>query len=261
MANKELGQHFLNDEQFIDLITNDKLEENCPILEIGPGPGVLTEKLSALNRPFKIIEMDERFKDRLKNWVNEDDMTFGDALKVDLPTFIKDSGWGHQNIWLVSNLPYNISVPLIINFLTIPQIKFMTLMVQKEVAERVIEPKRKKGKGMGSLMTLIGCFFESDILCQVPPGAFIPPPKVDSTVLSLVRRETPLIPYEEFIGFEKFIRKLFSNRRKQVGKVLKGYYDKESVVKIFEKLGLDSTRRAETFDVDIVINLYKLFEK
>ena len=113
MANKDLGQHFLRDDEIIDQITNDRMEEDTCILEIGPGPGVLTEKLSLLNRPFKIIEKDERFEDRLKAWVSEENITFGDALKVDLPTFIKDSGWNHKDIWLVSNLPYNIVSPLL----------------------------------------------------------------------------------------------------------------------------------------------------
>lgn len=252
-ADKNLGQHFLVSEKFIDLITEGPKENYNSILEIGPGPGILTHKLLEKNILYRAIEKDERFKEYLPL----DKVIFCDALTVDLNTFIKEQ-FLEGPIWLVSNLPYNISVPLIRNFLEITPIKNMTLMVQKEVALRLLGIDSKGHTEMNSLCSLVTNYFDCELLCHVPPGAFKPPPKVTSTVLTLKRKKDPIISLIDINKYESFLRGLFSHRRKQVGKVLKGIYGKERAQKAIEDANLDLTLRAETFSIDSVRLLYQL---
>src|SRR5665647_728814 len=113
-------------------------------------------------------------------------------MEFDWKNFLSTHGF--KSIWLVSNLPYNVSVPLTLSFLRIPEIKYMTLMYQKEVAEKIL-PKDLRNS-MGSLHVLNLTQFEISHVVNAPPGAFLPPPKVDSQVLQFKRREIPLIGLE-----------------------------------------------------------------
>ncbi len=250
-ADKNLGQHFLRDQKYIRAITDDFKDEKALIVEVGPGPAILTPYLAAHEKELFVVEKDQRFYDLLKEHVKESHIVLGDALEQEF-----DFG---DSIWLVSNLPYNVSVPLIIKFIQKKNIQWMTLMVQKEVGHRMIAPASSKGNDRGSLMCLIQNYFEIRLLCNVPPGAFVPPPKVDSVVLSFKRRENPRILLSDFKKFEEFCRILFSNRRKQVGKVLKSKYEKERIERAFQALDLEMTRRAETFTQEEVSSLYEEF--
>lgn len=250
-ADKKLGQHFLREQKYIQKITNDFKDQDCCIVEVGPGPAILTPSLASHGKEFYVVEKDERFYDRLKEYVNEDHIILGDALE-------QDFNW-EGPLWLVSNLPYNVSVPLIIKFTQRENIQWMTLMVQKEVGERMLAPQSSKGNDRGSLMCLVQNYFDIKLLCHVPPGAFVPPPKVDSVVLSFTRKAKPEIALDSFKKFEEFCRILFSNRRKQVGKVLKSKYEKERIERAFQKCGLELTRRAETFTQEEVCSVYKEF--
>ena len=100
-------------------------------------------------------------------------------------------------------------------------------------------------------------YFECNLLLKVPPGAFAPPPKVDSAVITMVRRETPLVPLSEFKTLEKFLRQMFSQRRKQLGGVLKSYYFPEKIKESFDSLGLATTLRSEVLTLNQVIELYR----
>jgi 16S rRNA (adenine1518-N6/adenine1519-N6)-dimethyltransferase len=132
----------------------------------------------------------------------------------------------------------------------------MTLMFQKEVADKVF-PFATTKNFMGSLLVLSQTFFICDLLIRVPPGAFIPPPKVDSAVITMTRRETPLVPLSEFRILEKFLRQMFSQRRKQIGGVLKSYYQQDLIKKSFDSLGLATTLRSEVFTLEQVLELYR----
>ena len=196
-ADKSLGQHFLRDQNIIQTICKDFSEQATAIVEIGPGPGILTEHLATLPQPFFVIEKDTRFTPYLQQFIKDQQVTMTDALQVQLGAFFKEKGIQDKKIWLVSNLPYNIASPLLINFLQTPEIKYMTLMFQKEVADKVF-PFSTTKNFMSSLLVLSQTYYECSLLSKVPPGAFAPPPKVDSAVLSMVRRETPLVPLSEF---------------------------------------------------------------
>lgn len=260
-ANKDLGQHFLKDQEVIDLICNDFKDDAESILEVGPGPGILSKHLAEHELPYHVIEKDKRFPEILSQWISADQITLGDALKVDLSELFENKNWNHNNTWLVSNLPYNVGVPLLINFMQEPSIKFMTLMFQKEVGGKIVPSGAKKKNTMGSLMALCQNYFDCEIVCMVPPEAFQPPPKVDSIVVSLKRKSSPEIDLSEFLEYESFLRKLFAMKRKQVGTVLKGFYLADKLEGAFAKCEIDRRLRAETFSLEQVRSLYRALKK
>ncbi|MBC7538594.1 MAG: ribosomal RNA small subunit methyltransferase A [Bacteriovorax sp.] len=255
-ADKSLGQHFLRDQNVIHTICNDFKDQAEAIVEIGPGPGILTEHLALLSLPYYVIEKDTRFGVYLDQFLAADQVTMDDALQIHLSRFFEEKNISGKKIWMVSNLPYNIATPLLVNFLQAPEIKFMTLMFQKEVADKVF-PFATTKNFMSSLLVLCQSYFECDLLVKVPPGAFAPPPKVDSAVITFTRRETPLVPLAEFRTLEKFLRQMFSQRRKQIGGVLKSYYLPEKIKESFESMGLATTLRSEVFTLEQVLELYR----
>lgn len=254
-ADKKLGQHFLRDSKIIQAITQDHQNGDHAILEVGPGPAILTPHLAARGRPFAVIEMDQRFEELLRPLTPN--VHIGDALDVNLDEFIKTTFPGKE-VMLVSNLPYNVSVPLLTKFIATPAITCMTLMFQKEVADKVFS----EGKNaMGSLMALTCAYFSVKPLCKVPPGAFVPPPKVDSAVISLTRLAKPLVAFDQMKKYETFLRLFFSQKRKQLGGVLKSRYNAEELAHAFSKVGIERTIRAEALNLNQVIALYKTLEK
>ncbi len=261
-ANKDLGQHFLKDDKVIHAICDDFKNVSDVIFEVGPGPAVLTKHLSAHKKPLFVFEKDNRFPEILQEYVLSQNIHLGDATKLNWNDFIKENKLEDKIIWLVSNLPYNVSVPLFTSFLSCKKIEFLTLMFQKEVAEKILNfSKNPKDHEMGSLMALSQTYFEVNLLCKVLPGAFIPPPKVDSAVLSFKRLKDPVIPLNEKNSFEKFLRTLFQQKRKQMGKVLKAGFSEELIVQVLQKLNLDRTRRAETLTLTEVQNMYCEFKQ
>ncbi len=266
LANKSLGQHFLKDQKVIHTICADfSLAPYRPeaMIEVGPGPGILTETLALRsqneNIPFYVIEKDDRFPPYLLQFLQEEQITMTDALALNLSDFFKEKKIDQKKIWLVSNLPYNISTPLLINFLKAVEIKYLTLMFQKEVADKVF-PFSTSKNFMGSLMVMSQTYFDCELLCKVPPGAFSPPPKVDSAVLTMKRKDSPLIPLEEFHQLEKFVRQLFAQKRKQLGGHLKSSYPVEKISQVFNSLNIPLTIRAEALTLHQVLDLYRNFK-
>ena len=253
-ANKSFGQHFLTSSSVIQKITTLPATDCDAIIEVGPGPAVLTPHLALHQRPLFVIEMDERFVDILTPIVGQDHVFREDALKFHWDLFLQSHKF--LNVWLVSNLPYNISVPLTISFLKIPQIKNMTLMYQKEVAEKIL-PRNLKNS-MSSLQVLIQTQFDVEHVTYAPPGAFLPPPKVDSQVLHFKRKKAPLISLEEIDRFEFYLRLIFGQRRKQLSGILNKSWGKEKTLKYLTQAGLAPEIRAEALNLKQVINLYEI---
>jgi len=240
-AKKNLGQHFLKDQSIIQKIIQSidpNLIEN--IVEVGPGPGALTNELKMIKKPMTIIERDDRFVTKWLEFKNEDfQIVAEDALAVNYHQLINQ-----KKTWLVSNLPYNISTPLTRIFLEIPSIHYMTLMYQKEVAERIV------GRGgMNSLHFLLSSHFKLTWVTTVKPGAFHPPPKVDSAVILFERLENPLFPLSILDSVELFSRKLFSMPRKQI---------KNATPEVFKsgKFNHLAQLRAEKLCANNVLELY-----
>lgn len=214
-AEKKWGQHFLHDQKVISLITQDFIKQAQAILEIGPGPGALTKILAKQDLPFLAIDIDERVREANRDLLTDQQIIIGDAMKIDLGQSFQQHFSPSTSIWLVSNLPYNASSQLLVKFLPLTQIRYMTLMFQKEVGEKVLM-KEKENVLACSLGMLSQSFFEIKKKCLVKPGSFSPPPKVDSIVLSFERREVPLVDLLHFERFQTYLRKLFSRPRKQI---------------------------------------------
>lgn len=259
-ADKDLGQHFLKDKNVISKITEDFKDRAEIIIEVGPGPAILSRALASHGIPYYFIEKDERFHEQLDTFVEPEFQNFTDALKFDWEDFLIEKNLKGKKIWLVSNLPYNISSPLYISFMKVPEIQFMTLMFQKEVGEKTYIRQNEKNQ-MGSLLSLSLNYFECKQLMKVHPGAFNPPPKVESIVVSYTRYQSPIVSLEEFKLYETFLRGLFQLKRKQIGSVLKSVIAKDHKEAFFQKSGVDPQVRAESLELDQVYALYNAFKE
>ncbi|MFP5387206.1 MAG: 16S rRNA (adenine(1518)-N(6)/adenine(1519)-N(6))-dimethyltransferase RsmA [Bacteriovoracia bacterium] len=253
MANKSFGQHFLSSPTVIHKITSPLPDDVDAIVEIGPGPAVLTPHLAKYNVPLFVIEMDERFVELLAPVVGSENIYRQDALEFDWQKFLEEKKF--RSIWLVSNLPYNVSVPLTLSFLRIPEITHMTLMYQKEVAQKILPNDPRNA--MGSLHVMCRSQFDLKHVAYAPPGAFVPPPKVDSQVLGFKRKENPDIPLSEIDKFEYFLRLAFGQRRKQLGGILKNEWGAEEVERRLVASGINKEVRAEALTYEQVLKLFR----
>lgn len=253
-AKKQLGQHFLRDEKVIQGITHDDWAKNYDVIvEIGPGPAILTKHLALKKKPFYVIEKDHSFKDYLCAIVNEEHLIFTDALEFDWNDFITKQNLQDKKIWLVSNLPYNVGTVLFTQFMKISQIEVMTLMFQKEVGDKTYE--HEHNHQMNGLHFLSRNYFQSRRLLKVLPGSFTPPPKVDSVVVSYKRKPNPDISVADFKRLNSFTRNLFGMKRKQIGGVLKSFFEGD-IENLLSSINIERTRRAETLSYEEVLNLF-----
>jgi len=259
-ANKKLGQHFLTNQHVAELMTKNFASDAEGIIEIGPGKGVLTKYLATWQIPFHVIEKDDRMLDPLSEFLDFNQITCADILKVDLTELINKLGWTGKKIWVISNLPYNISVLILLQLVKSDSIKYMTLMFQKEVAEKIFNFTNLKNP-MSSLMCICLNYFDLKLLCKVHPGSFSPPPKVESAVISFKRYDHPEVALNEFDSLEQFLRRLFQFKRKQMGGILKKYYPLDVLVDTFKIINKEMTDRAESLVFKELICLYKNLKK
>jgi 16S rRNA (adenine1518-N6/adenine1519-N6)-dimethyltransferase len=252
-ANKSFGQHFLSSPSVIQKITSPLPDGIDAIVEIGPGPAVLTPHLASYKIPLFVIEMDERFVELLNPIVGSENVFRQDALLFDWEVFLNKHHF--NSIWLVSNLPYNISVPLTLSFLKIPEITHLTLMYQKEVAQKILPNNPLNSMNSLHMMCLSQC--ELKHVVYAPPGAFVPPPKVDSQVLNFKRKSSPDIKISEIEDFEKFLRTVFGQRRKQLGGILKNNWGAETAERRLHEAGLDPQIRSEALTFEQVLKLFR----
>jgi 16S rRNA (adenine1518-N6/adenine1519-N6)-dimethyltransferase len=263
---KSLGQHFLHDKTVINAIleSGPQTVPSPIIIEIGPGIGALTTTLVKLNpENFWAVEKDPRMVNSLRTnpelqILPSVRIIESDALKWDFENFYQGLN-ATPNIWLVGNLPYNVSAPLSVLFLRWLPVKHMTLMYQEEVAQKIITEKPSE---MNSLKALTNSFFKVTSLIKVGPGAFHPPPKVESRVLFFERIEDAKlsIPLAKIDQYEKFLRALFQFPRKMIPKGLLTLRSKEFVELSLGKLGISSKIRAETLSLKNVQDLFWQFQ-
>ena len=254
---KKLGQNFLHDKNIISLIINKANVENEDIIEIGPGPGILTENiLKNKARSLLAIEKDDSFKVNLKkiksNYRDNFDYLINDVIDFDFKKLTK------KKYKFVSNLPYNISVPFILKMIkirkTIPW-KEMILMVQKEVAERITA--NINTKNYGRLSIIVNLNNDVKKLLNVKPSSFIPRPKVDSTVIKISPKKKYINVNNEV--FEKIVKVSFSQRRKKI----KNNLDQLDIntISLLELSKIDPDLRAENIDIDGFLRISKNYEE
>ena len=242
-ARKRFGQHFLHDQNIIDLIL--RAIHPLPgdnLVEIGPGQGALTYPLLQRCKDLIAIELDRDLVPVLqreaKRYGNLEVIN-ADILEFDLASLGKD-----KKFRLLGNLPYNISTPLMFHVLeSMSQIEDMHFMVQKEVALRIVAGPGNNNYGRLSVMLQYRC--ECQYLFDVGPGSFSPPPKVDSAVV----RMTPLTEPAHDIGDEKvfsaIVQAAFGQRRKTISNSLRPQISRESI----SACGIDPSLRAENLTI------------
>ncbi|QYA24650.1 16S rRNA (adenine(1518)-N(6)/adenine(1519)-N(6))-dimethyltransferase RsmA [Gramella sp. MT6] len=216
-AKKHLGQHFLTDENIASKIADTLSYEGYDkVLEIGPGMGVLTKYLLEKKSEIHVIEIDtesvaylESNYLHLRGRIHEKDF-----LKHDLSEIFRD-----EQFAIIGNFPYNISTQIVFKVLELrDQIPEFSGMFQKEVAKRICEKEGNKTYGILSVLTQ--AFYEAEYLFTVPPSVFNPPPKVDSGVLRLTRKDNFTLPCDEKLFF-RVVKTAFNQRRKTMRNSLK----------------------------------------
>lgn len=252
-AKKRFGQHFLHDRNIVDkMLRAINLQTTDRVVEIGPGPGALTFPLLEMLPRLDVVEID---RDVIAWWQQQPQaqgklhIHAQDALKLDIPG-LRGEG---EMLRIVGNLPYNISTPLIFHFLRHRQhIRDMLFMLQKEVVDRITA--EADSSDYGRLSVMVQYFCDTHYLLTVGPGAFSPPPKVDSAVVYLKPWVTPPHVANDPEHFADLVAQAFSQRRKTLRNTLKGMVEAEQM----ESLGIDPTRRAETLAVADFVNLANL---
>ncbi len=260
--NKGLGQNFLVDPEVCPSMAEAAgLNENTCAIEVGPGVGVLTAELAKRAGKVLSFEVDKRLlpvlDETLSDFSNVEIIN-EDVMKADLPRIIEEKCKGME-IAVVANLPYYITSPIIMLLLEskLP-IKSVTVMVQKEAADRLCaEVGSRDG---GAVTVAVSYYAQAEKLFFVPRDSFLPPPKVNSEVIQLtIRKEPPVkVGNEEF--FFKLVKAAFSQRRKTAENSISAGLgiNKSIVADALEKAGLERTVRAEKLTMEDFANLEKL---
>ncbi len=247
---KSLGQNFLIDERVLEEITDSSCIEGANVLEVGPGFGTLTQRLCSKANKVVCVEIDSAAIPILSKNLEECSnlkIIHGDIMKTDIDALVKEE-FGNGRIKVCANLPYYITSPVIMSLLdpNLP-IDDITIMIQKEVAQRINAAPGTKDYGV--LTLTVGYYATSQIVTIVPPGSFMPPPKVSSAVIKLTMRSTPPVEVKSAQTYFKVIKAAFALRRKTLLNALSSAdlgKSKEEITTILEKTGIDPKRRGET---------------
>jgi len=242
-ARKRFGQNFLHDQQVIDdIVSAINPQPGQALIEIGPGLAALTEPVAELAGHLQVVELDRDLAARLEQHPflsSKLTVHRGDALKTDFKTF-----YDGKPLRVFGNLPYNISTPLMFHLLAqLDVIEDMHFMLQKEVVDRLAAEPGSKTYGRISVSVQQCC--EVVHVLTVPPGAFNPPPKVDSAVVRLIPYENPPHPVNSRKTLHSICLTAFNQRRKTIRNNLKKLFDDAD----FEALGIDPNARPETLTV------------
>jgi len=248
---KKWGQHFLVDQNILNkVIRTAQVGKEDVVLEIGPGLGEMTLALARQAKRVIAVEIDpklvEILREKVKGYSNVE-VVREDILKADFNPFLDQEG---HPIKVVANLPYQISTPLLFRFIESREIfTTLTLMLQKEVAERMVASPGSKS--YGPLSVFVQLVSNLSIRFFVKPSAFFPPPKVESAVLQMAWREKPLVDLTDEDWFKKVVKGCLGYRRKTLLNALKhsGLSFPQGVEERTEKLGIDLHRRPETLTI------------
>lgn len=254
-----LGQHFLVDGNILQrLLDAADLGPGDTVLEIGPGIGTVTEELCVRASRVVAVEMDRRFASVLAEILGGRgnlELVEGDVLRVDLPAWFTES----ERVKVVSNLPYNIATPVIIRLLKeLPQAASMTLTVQRELADRYLASPGDPS--YGGVSAKINALAEVRRLANVPPTVFLPPPRVESSILRIDRKEA--LPAPDEIGiFFHFLDAAFSKRRKMLINSLGGgrspYCQRFTAREALASAGFEPTTRAEELSCEELLEVFR----
>ncbi|WP_085993747.1 16S rRNA (adenine(1518)-N(6)/adenine(1519)-N(6))-dimethyltransferase RsmA [Oceanobacillus senegalensis] len=265
---KSLGQNFLIDVNVLrNIIKHAGIDKQAGVIEIGPGIGALTEQLAIHADKVVAFEIDQRLLPILKDTLhgyNNFELIHQDILKADVVQVIRKHFTKEQNIHVVANLPYYITTPILMKLVRdkLP-VSSITVMIQKEVAERMAA--QPNTKSYGSLTIALQYYTEAEVAMPVPKSVFMPQPNVDSAILKLEMRERPPVHVEDEDFFFNIVKASFAQRRKTLQNNLKSYfkdrYDKDVIHNVLEKSGIDGKRRGESLDIGEFARLANTFFK
>jgi 16S rRNA (adenine1518-N6/adenine1519-N6)-dimethyltransferase len=242
--NTDLGQHFLVDEEVLSTIVEaPDIQSTDTIVEIGPGIGVLTKELLARAGKVFAIELDDRLIPILETYVCDDpklEVVQGNALKTSMPT---------EPYKVVANIPYHITSPLLRHVFIESAVSptSMTLLIQKEVAEKICDTKHA-----GILTIVVGLFGTPEVLTNVAPQSFLPPPKVDSAVLHIECFPEPLADADTLQKVFTLTKSAFSQKRKMLSNTLGKL---PGGAELLSSAGIDATRRPENLQIEEWLSL------
>lgn len=250
---KDLGQNFLNDSESIHKMINAlELSDSDVVIEVGPGLGVLTEqiakKLTSPESHLYAVDIDDRFVNKLQQQFAQNENI--EVLKADilkwLPTF---NNFQTKPFKLLGSLPYYITSPIVHAIIHMEhQPEICVLLLQKEVAERIFN----KAPDATYLSVFVQTFYNVEYLGKVDARKFTPSPKVDSGILKLTKKQSP-ISSEQIRAYSGFLHKGFSNPRKMLNKV----FSKEEI----EKYGIDPTLRPQNLEVEKWVAVFKSIQQ
>jgi 16S rRNA (adenine1518-N6/adenine1519-N6)-dimethyltransferase len=244
---KRFGQNFLHDQHVLDcIIAAADFQKDDRILEIGPGPGALTERLLATDLPVLAVEVDRDLGTALQARDEKNlEVKIGDVLRLDWSELLLDPPYK-----LIANLPYNISSQVLFKALDHREaFRRLVLMFQKEVGDRLVAEEGTRTYGI--LSVLIQTWFKIEKVVKVPPGAFHPPPKVDSVVLCLEPLSEPRTVLHDEELYRRLVKGAFGQRRKTLRNSLRGSgWSVEPIDQAFSEAGIDPGRRGETLTIE-----------
>lgn len=251
---KSLGQNFLTDPAIpAEIAAASQAGRDCGVLEIGPGVGCLTAELAERAGKVVSIELDQKLLPLLAETMApypNVEIVPGDALKLDLAALAAEKFRGLRPL-VCANLPYNITTPVLTKLVETPCFESITVLLQKEVAQRLAA---RQGSPDGGAFTLwLQYFMETELLCEVPAAKFLPAPKVDSAVLRCVRRERPAVAVEDEAFFFRVVRGAFLLRRKTLANSLAAALPergREAVQAAIERCGLPPSVRGEALTLE-----------
>lgn len=264
---KKFGQNFLIDTHVLDkIIYSAEITKEDMVLEIGPGIGTMTQYLAEAAGKVIAVEIDKNLIPILADTLHEYEnvqIINEDVLKLDIAKIVEEQNGG-KPIKVVANLPYYITTPIIMGlFESHVPIDSITIMVQKEVADRMqVGPGTKD---YGALSLAVQYYAKPEIVANVPPNCFMPRPKVGSAVIRLTRHEQCPVEVEDEKFMFRVIRASFNQRRKTLANGLNNAPDiqvsKEDIAKALEELGVGASIRGETLTLEQFARLSNILKK
>jgi 16S rRNA (adenine1518-N6/adenine1519-N6)-dimethyltransferase len=252
---KRLGQNFLVDRNVLDkIVAAAELTSDEPVLEIGPGLGVVTQELAARANSVVAVETDGALIPILEEILADlpnTEIVHADFLRLDTHQFLRER-FGERRCTVVANLPYYITTPIIIQLLQVKdQVRRIVLMVQKEVAQRLAA--RPASSDYGSITVFVRYYCEVETVAQVSRNVFLPSPDVDSSLIRLTVRPNPATLTKDESTFFAVVRASFGKRRKTLLNALSDTsglnLTKQQVEDALRTAGIESSRRGETLDL------------
>ena len=257
---KSLGQNFLIDGNIVrKIVSESNITKDDYVLEIGPGMGTLTEELSLRAKKVVAVELDDSLIPILGETLDKYDnveIVHGDILKIDIEKLIEEK-LNNGPVKVVANLPYYITTPIIARLIEDDlNLESITVMVQKEVAERMASGPGSKA--YGSLSVFVNFYSNPEIIVKVPKTVFMPQPKIDSSVIRLtLKKELPELDRDKFFTV---VKAAFGKRRKTILNSLSSFgfsIEKETIKDVLEQLEISPEERAENLSVEEFIKISK----